>query len=161
MNAPFLRPVGCPVGVEPVEWRKALLARIEDQAAVLSALVDALDAMDGDADAEPWLGAPEAPNGSAPWGAERTEQGSQLHWANGDSSDVEEENEHGGDVQDEPHDLIDEGNADYSCPDDLGTPSPMSDDDRDAAWVEAERLVAKARAMLPAPTILQFQRPYR
>jgi hypothetical protein len=57
-----LRPVACPFGVEPAAWRKALVARIDQQAAVLSALIDALDAMDGDcdleanADDEPWLG---------------------------------------------------------------------------------------------------------
>ena len=49
----------------------------------------------GDADAEPILASPER-------------HGSQAHWADGARSvrkdDCEEENEHGGDIQDEPHD---------------------------------------------------------
>lgn len=62
MTVTFIRPTGCPAGIDPINWRKALETRIERQAAILSALVDALDAMDGDCDleangdAEPWLG---------------------------------------------------------------------------------------------------------
>jgi hypothetical protein len=59
---PLLRPAGCPIGVKPAEWRRALEQRIDQHAAVLSTLIDALDAMDGDCDLEvggdeePWLG---------------------------------------------------------------------------------------------------------
>ena len=53
MNAPFLRPTGCPIGVEPNEWRQALSKRIEHLAVVMTALIDALDVMEGDADFEP------------------------------------------------------------------------------------------------------------
>ncbi|WP_108462262.1 hypothetical protein [Devosia naphthalenivorans] len=62
MNVPFLRPHGCPSGLDPSDWRKALAERIDRHAAILSNLIDALDAMDGDCDleangdAEPWLG---------------------------------------------------------------------------------------------------------
>ena len=62
MNVPFLRPRGCPGGIDPSDWRKALAERIDRHAAILSNLIDALDAMDGDydleanGDEEPWLG---------------------------------------------------------------------------------------------------------
>lgn len=62
MNIPLLRPAGCPVGVQPQEWRAALSERIDRHAAILSHLIDALDTMDGDCDIEfddalePWLG---------------------------------------------------------------------------------------------------------
>lgn len=62
MNVPFLRPRGCPLGIDPADWRRALEQRIDQHAAVLSTLIDALDAMDGDCDLEangdeePWLG---------------------------------------------------------------------------------------------------------
>ncbi len=62
MKTRALRPQGCPRGVAPHEWRAALMERIDRQAAILSTLIDALDAMDGDCDvehngdAEPWLG---------------------------------------------------------------------------------------------------------
>lgn len=159
MNAPFLRPSGCPQGVEPAEWRKALVARIDRQAAVLSALIEALDVMEGDADLEPCLGASEAQTGRGFWGAERTDEGGQLYWAEGSSIDLEEENEHGGDVQDEPHDYMDEGNGDYCLADDMPELGGMSDDQKDVAWDEGQRLVAQARAMLPPPTILRFPGP--
>jgi len=62
MNLPFLRPRGRPIGVDTAEWRKALEQRIDQHAAVLSTLIEALDAMDGDCDLEvggddeSWLG---------------------------------------------------------------------------------------------------------
>lgn len=157
MNA--LRPIGCPAGIDPRDWREALVNRIDQHAASLTALLAILDQMDGDADLEPWLASPEADMTGGYWGGERTEQGSQLHWPEGCTTDAEEENEHGGDVLDERHDSIDEGNTDYSCDDDLPFNSQMTDDDRDAAFDEGERLIAQARAMLPPPTILAFRRP--
>ncbi|KKC34596.1 hypothetical protein [Devosia psychrophila] len=142
MNAAFLRPAGCPCGIASADWRNALLERIESQAAVLTALVDALDAMEGDADCEPWLGANE-PTGSAI---------GQLHWSSGPDDSREDENEHGGDVQDEPHDDINEG-----CPaDEMPIHGRMTEDQKDEVWDEGERLVAQARAMLPPPVVLQF-----
>lgn len=159
MNA--IRPIGCPFGVDPRDWRAAVAERAEMHAAILTSLLSVLDLMDGDADMEPWLGAAETQAGRGFWGAERTEEGSQLHWSDGGSTDAEEENEHGGDVLDERHDEQDEGNADFSSEDDLPINSQMSDADRDAAWDEGERLVARARAMLPPPTILAFKRSKR
>ena len=53
MNAPFLRPAGCPAGVDPSEWRQAISDRIEQMAAAMMNLIDALDVMEGDADFEP------------------------------------------------------------------------------------------------------------
>ena len=53
MNAPFLRPAGCPAGVDPSEWRQAISDRIEQMAAAMTNLIDALDVMEGDADFEP------------------------------------------------------------------------------------------------------------
>ena len=52
MNAPFFRPQGCPVGVDPAEWRKAVAERIEQMQDAMRALIDALDTMDGDPDLE-------------------------------------------------------------------------------------------------------------
>lgn len=80
------------------ELRRCIADRIEADMA-------ALDALGGDADFEPSLGAPN------PFSA-----GPADDWAAGSTDDREEENEHGGDVQDEPHDpeedkgaCIDEG----------------------------------------------------
>ena len=62
MTLALVRPRGCPLGSHPANWRRALVERIDRQAAILSTLIDALDAMDGDCDfeangdAEPWLG---------------------------------------------------------------------------------------------------------
>lgn len=59
-------------------------------------------------------------------------------------------------MQDEPHDTIDERNADYCCDDDLPIASQMSHGDRDTARDEVEHWLAKARAMLPPATVLYF-----
>jgi hypothetical protein len=139
MNVPFLRPRGCPVGIDPSDWRKALEQRIDQHAAALSTLIDALDAMDGECDREPWLGSPELNPGYA----------ASDHWASGINDDREQEDEHGGDVLDERHDEIDEGNTDYSCDDDLPIASQMSDADREAVCEECDRLIAKAYAQVP------------
>lgn len=40
------------MGVDPAEWRRALSDRIDQMAAAMSHLIEALDAMDGDADLE-------------------------------------------------------------------------------------------------------------
>lgn len=76
---------------------------------LIGGLIDLLDAMDGDADLEPSLAAPE-PVITNGWG--NCPHSNQAHWAGGATddqehdagSDREEENEHGGDIQDEPHD---------------------------------------------------------
>ncbi|MDB5538571.1 MAG: hypothetical protein JWQ89_298 [Devosia sp.] len=47
-----LRPIGCPVGVEPHVWRQAVRARVESHLAIVTALLDLLDMMDGDCDLE-------------------------------------------------------------------------------------------------------------
>lgn len=53
MNAPFLRPHGCPIGIDPVRWRQAVADRIEAHHAAMQALIDALDGADADPDLEP------------------------------------------------------------------------------------------------------------
>ena len=102
-----LRPIGCPPGLDPVRWRKALAKRIERHQAAADALIAALDAMDGDADLEPSLGAPEIilPSGWG-FGCLIDRNCSQVHWADGAPGDNEGEIEdgHGGDILDEPHD---------------------------------------------------------
>ncbi|HEV2517924.1 MAG TPA: hypothetical protein VGV07_21915 [Devosia sp.] len=55
MNAPFLRPHGCPRGVDPVEWRQVVEARLEQLQDAMLSLIEALNRMDGDTDLEPWL----------------------------------------------------------------------------------------------------------
>ena len=97
MNAPFLRPRGCPAGVDAMSWRKALSARIEELLASADVLIDALDAMDGDPDREPFLGAAE----SGPGFSFRGELGDQTLWGRSAMDDREEENEHGGDALDD------------------------------------------------------------
>ncbi|MDB5540827.1 MAG: hypothetical protein JWQ89_2554 [Devosia sp.] len=52
MNAPFLRPRGCPVGVCPVTRRQAIEARIEQLQDATLALIAALDEMEDDPDLE-------------------------------------------------------------------------------------------------------------
>lgn len=51
-NILSLAPAGCPKGIQPQEWRKAVTARIDALADQMSALIEALDQMDGDTDLE-------------------------------------------------------------------------------------------------------------
>lgn len=132
-----LTPIGCPKDVHFQERRNAIAAQIEVLADQMNALVAVLDRMDGDpdfedvgdeldvswpegfrpfdtslsedaedddinedsGDAEPTLGSV----GHLPWN-------SQAFWADGAPGDHEreEENEHGGDILDDPHDGLDE-----------------------------------------------------
>ena len=86
------------------ELRRRIADRIEADLALL-------DALDGDPDVEPSLGAPE-PIITSGWGRDRCQHSDQAHWAAGGTDEREddagdnreEENEHGGDIQDEPHD---------------------------------------------------------
>jgi hypothetical protein len=92
---------GCPAGVAPQAWRKALAAKVETHLGIVTALLALLD--DGlDPDLEPTLGAPES-RPSAGWGWSRIadETCSQIHWADGLGGDHEREveNEHGGEEE--------------------------------------------------------------
>ena len=86
------------------ELRRRIADRIEADLALL-------DALDGDPDAEPSLGAPE-PIIPVGYGHVRCAATDQAHWADGAADDREqdagdereEEDEHGGDILDEPHD---------------------------------------------------------
>lgn len=51
-----MRPVGCPAGIDPVTWRKAIEARAEALLDMVAALMTSLDVMDADADLEPSMG---------------------------------------------------------------------------------------------------------
>lgn len=82
---------------------RAERARIERE---IDRLIELLDAIDGDLDLEPSLGWPEG--------------GPDLVAGDHPCDELEEENEHGGDVVDEPHDAEDEGNDDA----DLGWHDP-------------------------------------
>jgi len=53
MNAPFLRPAGCPVGVDPRNWRAAVESRVDELLSAAALLLAFLDRMDGDTDLEP------------------------------------------------------------------------------------------------------------
>jgi hypothetical protein len=151
VNAPFLRPRGCPIGIDLATWREAIATRLEQLSEAMAALVAALDQMDGDADfelngdefdfsapeswrpfdtsllddsedyeddgtTEPILGAPETVVTPPFWSSSthRTPEGEQTHWAAGSNrirlDDAEAENEHGGNILDEPHlyDLADQ-----------------------------------------------------
>lgn len=81
MNAPFLRPYGCPIGIDPVAWRAAVAARIEQLQDAMATLIAALDLMDVDEDLEP-----------------------SLAGLDGASDDLELTDEDGGDIHDENHD---------------------------------------------------------
>jgi hypothetical protein len=157
MNAPFLRPTGCPMGVDPVQWRRAVQARIEQHADALAVLIDALDQMDVDPDYEPTLGSPEAKAGNFE-GWQFPHSIDQTHWADGQGGERELEDEHGGDVQDEPHDYVDEGNADFCAADEMTGANVMTHDKRDRVHAECDRLLAQANSqLLPAATILPFR----
>lgn len=86
------------------ELRRRIAERIEADIALL-------DALDGDSDAEPSLGAPE-PIIPVGYGQVRCPATDQANWADGGNDDREqdagddreEEDEHGGDILDEPHD---------------------------------------------------------
>ncbi|AZO75034.1 MAG: hypothetical protein E5V92_01890 [Mesorhizobium sp.] len=103
MNAVItsLQPFGIPDGLDPREWRIAVQRRVDELLDQSMALITALDIMEADsedledgADAEPWLG----------W----TDRGPQtvspvfLDGRGSAYDDREEENEHGGDINDEP-----------------------------------------------------------
>lgn len=92
-----LRPKGCPPGVDPARWRKAVAKRIERHHAAADALIAALDAMDGDADLEPSLAGFDG-------------LGDDREGDDADNPAGELVDEDGGDVQDERHDATDEGN---------------------------------------------------
>jgi hypothetical protein len=61
---------------------------------------------------EPSLGAPESRMSC--WGQGPSLDGNQSHWAAGGGLDLEDEDEHGGDIQDEPHDGLDEDGCEPS-----------------------------------------------
>lgn len=94
---------------------QSLIRRRRELEERIAEMIDLLDFLDGDVDleddgtAEPSLGSPEVANGA------------QIQWARGNTDEREQENEHGGDILDEPHDAIDEGNDEPS----LGWSNPM------------------------------------
>ena len=92
MNAPFLRPHGCPIGIDPATWRKAVAERIEAHHEAMQALIDALDRSDVDPDLEPSLAAAECQPGRV-W---LNEYGDQSQWTSSGTDDRES-----GDVSDE------------------------------------------------------------
>lgn len=160
----FLRPAGCPVGLAPHVWRQTLEARAQHHADALARLVAALDAMDSDADFEPTLGACEVKVGGYD-GWQYPAAADQRHWGEGLLLDGEQEveDEHGGDIQDEPHDFLDEGNGDYCIADEMHGDG-MSAEAREQVQEECDRLLAQARELVPPPppnVISFFERKYR
>ncbi|RWE12434.1 MAG: hypothetical protein EOS61_14925 [Mesorhizobium sp.] len=104
MNAPVgsVKPFGCPAGVDPRTWRQAIEKQLNDLFDRATTLITALDLMEADcdledgADAEPWLG----------WGERgpRTVSPEFLDGRGSAHDDRELEDEHGGDINDEPQD---------------------------------------------------------
>lgn len=45
-------PTGCPIGIEPHLWRKAMSTRVQTHLALATALLSVLDGLDGDCDLE-------------------------------------------------------------------------------------------------------------
>jgi hypothetical protein len=87
--------------VSPQELAAVIADRIEAHSRAMGALIVLLDALDGDPDLEPSLGAPEA-KVNLPWGTVvmvRTQDGDQSMWSDGDNSspadDAETVNEDG------------------------------------------------------------------
>lgn len=102
MNAVIrtLKPFGIPDGVDPRTWRQAIEAQLNDLLDRAMSLIDALDCMEADcdledgADAEPWLGWSErGPSAIMPWNDD-------LRASPHDDRELEDE--HGGDINDEP-----------------------------------------------------------
>lgn len=97
MNAPF---VSLP-SVSPREFAKAIADRIEAHMQALDALIALLDALEGDPEIEPTLGAPERHPTPCYWGVGSISsvQGDQSMWADGGNSaptdDAEAVNEDG------------------------------------------------------------------
>ncbi|MDX8457905.1 hypothetical protein [Mesorhizobium humile] len=97
-----MKPVGIPAGADPRSWRQAIEQQLNDPFDRATALITALDVMEADcdledgADAAPWLG----------WGERGPKSVSSVFTDGRGSShcDRELEDEHGGDIQDEPHD---------------------------------------------------------
>ena len=78
--------------------RRKLRERIER---AVGRLIDALDAIEPDAEAEPWLGAPEPRPTPWAYGVQLVAGIGQERWAEGVNDDCEQEDEHGGDILDE------------------------------------------------------------
>lgn len=93
---PHLQPAAIPKGIDPQEWRRAIEARLNELLDQSLALITALDMMEVDPDFEP-------DTDGEPW----------LGWTDrcqcGIPDDREAEDEHGGDILDEPHDQLDQG----------------------------------------------------
>ncbi|MGX5800237.1 hypothetical protein ACWGS9_03240 [Bradyrhizobium sp. Arg314] len=111
-----LKPFGIPDGVDPRTWRQAIEKELNALFDKATALITALDLMEIDcdledgADAEPWLG----------WG-ERGPKTLSSVFLDGRGSaydDRELEDEHGGDINDEPHDSdeLEEDHAERDFP---------------------------------------------
>lgn len=120
-----------PAALAAVIARRRLRKRIE---AAVSRLIEALDALDPDPEAEPWLGTPELPTScraimflpGAGWAHSMP-----LEWARGANDDRETEDEHGGDVLDEPHDAEPDEDDSSTEPDDRDLPKSEAEAD---AW---------------------------
>ncbi len=90
MNAPFLRPMGCPAGVDPVRWRKAVVDRVEQLQDAMLRLIAALDQMDGDCDREPSLAGFGATTTDDREGGDPLDEGEPNDW-DGEDSDADED----------------------------------------------------------------------
>lgn len=114
-------------------------------------LIDLLDAMEGDPDLEPYL-------------AGFDHQTSDREDDAGDCPEIEDE--HGGNILDEPHDAEDDepngDEIDYSCPDDMGFPSSLGTGSGSAIARDMIRglpIAAKradAYALVGVPLVYQF-----
>lgn len=83
--------------------RRKLRQRIE---CAVAKLIDALDALDPDPEAEPWLASPEPRPMPWAYGVQLVAGISQERWAEGVNDDREQEDEHGGDVLDEGEETL-------------------------------------------------------
>ena len=119
-----------PSQAERLAQRERIRSRME---AAIERLIETLDAMDGDPDLEPSLGSPE--RHPSHFATLNCRYSSQAMWADGgDADEREEEDEHGGDVLDEPHDRD---------PDEPNGDERDDDGDRQEPWLGAPELLSQ------------------
>ena len=80
----------CTSGADPIEWREAVEARIEQLHDALLSLIATLDILDGDTDLEPWLAGAVGTDGDRE-GGDPLDEGEPNDWDDEDS-DADEDN---------------------------------------------------------------------
>lgn len=149
--------LGIPQEDDPLAWRQSLSQQLEQMLDRQMELIALLDLMDGDSDLEPWLEGDEL---------EGDELDGPLGESDGypddeDTHDAEWTNEDGGNVTDEPHDALDEGNDEASLDGliaDCGI-GFMGYEAKKAIDIEVRTMLAKVNRKPVQPTPQQITGP--